>query len=511
MSINVSTPLISMENIGKRFGKVQVLENIDFNLYSGEVHILAGENGAGKSTLMKILSGVYTDFQGTIKMEGRRINPATPLEANNLGISVIHQELSLIPTMNVRDNLFLGRPLTKGGFILDREQKHKAQLVLKEVGLDIPVDNLVDDLSISMQQLIEIAKAISINAKIIIMDEPSSALNSQDVELLFSLIKKLKNQNCGIVYISHRMEEIEKLADRITVLRDGKYVGTALAENLSIPLLINWMVGREMKNLFPRHEVSAGKEKLRIENLNVYKNKIKGKRVVNGVSFSVNSGEILGIAGLQGCGASELLMGLFGGYNKKCADHIFLNGKEIIIKNPRDAIKKRIALLTNDRKATGLVLSMSIIANICMAGLKKLTTWGWRKKSREKEASVKQGEILQIRTPSYEMDANQLSGGNQQKTAIGKWMQISPEVLLLDEPTRGIDIGAKHEIYGLMNQWTKKGISIVLITSEMPELLAMSDRIIVMHRGSFTAEFLRDEASAEKILEAAMGKERVTI
>jgi len=339
LSINVSTPLISMENIGKRFGKVQVLENIDFNLYSGEVHILAGENGAGKSTLMKILSGVYTDFQGTIKMEGRRINPATPLEANNLGISVIHQELSLIPTMNVRDNLFLGRPLTKGGFILDREQKHKAQLVLKEVGLDIPVDNLVDDLSISMQQLIEIAKAISINAKIIIMDEPSSALNSQDVELLFSLIKKLKNQNCGIVYISHRMEEIEKLADRITVLRDGKYVGTALAENLSIPLLINWMVGREMKNLFPRHEVSAGKEKLRIENLNVYKNKIKGKRVVNGVSFSVNSGEILGIAGLQGCGASELLMGLFGGYNKKCADHIFLNGKEIIIKNPRDAIK----------------------------------------------------------------------------------------------------------------------------------------------------------------------------
>ncbi len=508
LNSDLSTPVITMKGIGKQFGKVRVLENIEFEIFPGEVHILAGENGAGKSTLMKILSGVYTSYEGTISMAGKVIAPATPLEANHMGISVIHQELSLIPSMNVRDNLFLGRPVTSLGFIRDREQNKKALAVLNDVGLDVSADAFVEDLPISIQQLIEIAKAISINAKVIIMDEPSSSLNSKDVEILFSLIEKLKEQGCGIVYISHRMEEIERLANRITVLRDGKFVGTAPAEKLPIPKLINWMVGRELTNIFPRYEMNRGKEKLRIENLTVSDNE---KTFVKSVNLTVKSGEILGIAGLQGCGASELLLGLFGGYNKKTAEHIYLNGKEISIKNPSDAVKSKIALLTNDRKATGLVLSMSIIANICMSGLVELSRWGWRNISGEISAAEKQGDALQIHASSYEMEVGMLSGGNQQKAAIAKWMQISPEVLLLDEPTRGIDVGAKHEIYQLMNEWTKQGISIVLITSEMPELLAMSDRVVVMHRGSITAEFSREETDAENILAAAMGKETIRV
>lgn len=509
MSSNLSMPIVSMKGIGKIFGNVRVLENIDFEIFSGEVHILAGENGAGKSTLIKILSGVYTNFEGKMKMNGREIVPGTPLEANHLGISVIHQELSLIPSMSVKDNLFLGRPHTRAGFILDKEHHKAAFSILKEMGIQIDIDENIENLPISIQQLIEIAKAISINAQVIIMDEPSSALNTKDVERLFSLINKLKKQGAGIVYISHRMEEIERLADRITVLRDGKLIGTALAANLPIPKLINWMVGRDLTDQFSRHYSSTGIEKLRVENLTV-KNKT-GSKTVDNVSLTVNEGEILGIAGLQGSGASELLMEIFGGHETKSENYIFLNGAKISVKSPSGAIKKNIALLTNDRKATGLILPMSLTSNICMAGLKGLTKWGWRSNSKEKSAAKKHGTELSIRANSYDMEVNMLSGGNQQKVVIGKWMQIAPEILLLDEPTRGIDIGAKHEIYQLMNEWTKRRISILLITSEMPELLAMSDRILVMHRGSVTAEYMRNEFDAEKILEAAMGKERLRI
>jgi ABC-type sugar transport system ATPase subunit len=507
LSSNLSTPIVSMKRIGKIFGKVRVLENVDFDIHPGEVHILAGENGAGKSTLIKILSGVYSSSEGTIMMNGSEIAPQTPLEANSIGISVIHQELSLVPSMSVKDNLFLGRPHTRAGFILDKEHHRQALSVLSKMGIYVDIDEKIENIPISIQQLIEIAKALSINSRVIIMDEPSSALNVKDVEILFSLIEKLKKQGAGIVYISHRMEEIKRLADRITVLRDGELIGTALAADLPIPKLINWMVGRDLIDRFPRHDTSTGVEKLRIENLTV-KNKV-GSKTVDNVSISVNAGEILGIAGLQGSGTSELLMGIFGGYKTNAADHFFLNGEEIIIKSPSDAIKKNIALLTNDRKATGLVLPMSLTANICMAGLKNLTKWGWRKRSKEKISAKKHGTELSIRAYSYDMEVNMLSGGNQQKVAIGKWMQISPQILLLDEPTRGIDIGAKHEIYQLMNEWTNQGISILLITSEMPELLAMSDRILVMHRGSITAEYMRNEFNAEKILEAAMGKEKL--
>lgn len=506
MNDNRIEPIVAMKQIGKKFGNVRVLEGVDFDIYPGEVHVLAGENGAGKSTLIKILSGVHTSFQGEIWLNGEKVAPSSPLEANLIGISVIHQELSLIPAMSVADNLFLGRPETKAGFMRDKLHRAKAQELVKDMGIEVDIDTAIENCSISIQQLIEITKAVSIHAKVIVMDEPSSALNARDVETLYTLIDKLKSNGCGIVYISHRMEEIERLADRITVLRDGKYVGTSLAKDLPIPKLINWMVGRDISEPIARSGKLSGEEKLSVERVTVYEGQGR-KKLVDGVSLSVKSGEILGIAGLQGSGASELLMGIFGGYEKKSVDQLILNGKRIQVESPADAIKNGIAFLTNDRKATGLVLSMSITDNTCLADLNNLTKWGWRNGSKEKKVAEEHGKMMGLRLPSYETQVVNLSGGNQQKVAIAKWLQIKPHVLLLDEPTRGIDIGAKHEIYALINELTKTGMAILLITSEMPELLALSDRIMVMHRGKITAEFKQDEATAEKILEAAMGKE----
>jgi ribose transport system ATP-binding protein len=499
-------PLVSMKGITKHFGPVKVLDKVDFSIYPGEVHILAGENGAGKSTLMKILAGAYSDYQGRILMEDREIRPSSPLDANRHGIAAIHQELSLIPSMSVADNLYLGHPVTRFGFVRHEFHKKSAQEVLGRAGLDVGVATLVEDLPISVQQLIEITKAIRLNARVMIMDEPSSALNARDVETLFDLVKQLKSENRGIVYITHRLEEMHRLADRITVLRDGGLVGSSPASELSENTLIHWMVGREMEEQFPRHTPQTSSEALRVENLTVYKPKRALRPFVDKVSLTVGRGEILGIGGLQGSGASELFLGLFGALPRRTEGRIFIEGKPVRIRSPREAIASGIALLTNDRKATGLVSSMSVTANLCLASLPDLCRYGWRRPRAEELLAAKMGEALQLRAASYDMEAGDLSGGNQQKVAIGKWLSTNPRVLLLDEPTRGIDVGAKHEIYQLMNEWTARGISILLVTSEMPELLAMSDRIIVMHRGAVTAELSRREATAEAVLEAAIGK-----
>ena len=503
-------PLVFMQGITKRFGSVKVLENVDFPIYGGEIHILAGENGAGKSTLMKILSGVYTDYEGTISVDGKATHPTNPLESNNYGISAIYQELSLVPPLSVADNLCLGHPLTKYGFIDKKAEKVEASRTLERIGLDVDVDSLVEDFSLSVQQLIEIAKAIRLNAKVIVMDEPSSALNSHDVETLFSLVDQLKKQNCGIVYITHRMEEIYHLADRISVLRDGRLIGSALACDVPEKKLITWMVGREINEQFPVHETWATGESLRVEHFSVYKDSWYSKAMVDNVSFAVGKGEILGIGGLQGSGASDLFMGIFGSDNFKTQGTIYINTKPVKIHSPREAIRNGIALLTNDRKATGLVLSMSVIANICMASMRKLSIFGFMNERTERKVAQYMVKTLGIKARSLEMDVKDLSGGNQQKVAIGKWLQTKPEIMLLDEPTRGVDVSAKHEIYQQMNTWKAEGLSIVLITSEMPELLALSDRIIVMHRGKITAEFAHDEATAENVLEAAMGKSRIS-
>ncbi len=496
-----------MTGINKRFGPVQVLYDVRLDIFPGEVHILAGENGAGKSTLVKILAGVYPDFEGTIEIDGRTVRPDSPLAANALGVAVIYQELSLVPSMSVADNIFLGRPrIGRGGLVDDRAQQAEARRLLQQLGVEIDVTQNVEELPIGTQQLIEIVKALSYNANVIVMDEPTSALSAPEVDRLFALIEQLKARGFGIVYITHKMEEIERIADRITVLRDGRFVGSAPAPELPLGKLVHWMVGREVDRQFPRHVPHLGEERLRVEGLVVRVGGRGRQPSVGGVSLSVRAGEILGIGGLQGSGASQLLLGLFDGRASRASGRVWLDGRPIRLARPRDAIERGIALLTNDRKATGLVLTMSVIANATLADLRRLSAGGWRRPDRERQATARLGESLRLRAASLEMDVAELSGGNQQKVALAKWLQTGPKVLLLDEPTRGIDVGAKQEVYQLMNEWTSQGIAIILITSEMPELLAMSDRILVMHRGRVTAELSGTQATADRVLEAAMGK-----
>lgn len=496
--------LVRMSGITKRFGSVTVLRDVSLDIRGGEVLILAGENGAGKSTLIKILGGVHTEFEGTLEIDGRAVQPRSPLEAAQLGVSVIFQELSLVPSMTVADNIFLGRSLTRFGLVQDSAQKEQAQRLLDQLGIEIDVTRRVEDLPISQQQLVEIAKALAQEARVIVMDEPTSALNAPEVEKLFGLVASLKARGCGIVYITHKMEEIERVADRITVLRDGQFIGTAPAAELPPARLIEWMVGREMGEQFPRHAASPGNERLRLEGFSVPAP--RGGWAVENVSLTVRAGEIVGVAGLQGSGNSDLFLGLFGAHGRRFQGQAWLDGRPLGIGSPRGAIDQRVALLTNDRKATGLVLTLSIIANATLADLPRLSPAGWRRPDRERAAAQKLGEALSLRAASLDVEVGTLSGGNQQKVALGKWLQTEPQLLLLDEPTRGIDIGAKREIYQLLNQLTARGIAILLITSELPELLALSDRVVVMHRGRITAEFTRAEASAERVLAAAMGQ-----
>lgn len=508
LAISDSDSLVAMRGITKRFGNITVLENVNFDLRAGEVHVLAGENGAGKSTLIKILAGVYPQFDGDIHINGQLVRPRSPVHANELGVAVIYQELSLIGSMSVADNIFLGRQKSHGGFVDERRQQLAARDCLARLGLDIDPREPVERFSIGTQQCIEIAKALSQHARAIVMDEPTSALNGPEVERLFALIDQLKREGCGIVYISHKMEEIERIADRITVLRDGKLIGTTPAAELPPPLLIQWMVGREIGEQFPRHTPRFGAIRLEARNFSVFPGGRSAGAKVSAASLTVRAGEIVGIGGLQGAGASELLLGMFGAFGRRTSGELLVDGRQLSISSPQRAIEAGLALLTNDRKKTGLVLPLSILANIVLAGLKNLSLRGWRRTAAERQVASEMTATLRIRAASVEMPVSALSGGNQQKVAIAKWLQIKPRVLMLDEPTRGIDIGAKREIYELLNRLTESGVAILLITSEMPELLALCDRIIVMHRGKITAEINRGEATPENVLAAAMGQQR---
>jgi ABC-type sugar transport system ATPase subunit len=504
-------PLLLMTGIGKRFTSVPVLEDVRFELNAGEVHILAGENGAGKSTLMKILAGVYTSYTGQIEMEGQPVKFASIHEASAAGIAIIHQELSLVPAMTVEENIFLGREMSKGPWLSQGQMRQRAQSLLTGVGLDINISKRVGDYSLGTQQMIEICKALAFESKIIVMDEPTSALTDVEVQRLFAIIDKLKKQGRGIIYITHKMEEIYRIADRITVLRDGRYIGTDLAARLNQSELVKWMVGRELSGQFPRRRSEAGRTILEVDDFTVPDQSGKPFPAVNKVSFKLHSGEILGLAGLGGSGNSELLNGLFGTYGTTAFGKVLFDGKPYCPRDPDGGIVAGMALLTNDRKATGLVLGMNIVENTTLAALKKYSPFGWLQPRREAECARRQGESVRLKASSLAMPVDALSGGNQQKVAIAKWIETGPKVLLLDEPTRGVDIGAKHEIYELMNQWTSQGIAIILISSEMPELMAMSDRILVMHRGQITAEFTSAEATQENILRAAMGEHAMEV
>lgn len=496
--------VVRMSHISKRFGLVTVLEDVSFELRPGEVHLLAGENGAGKSTLIKILAGVHREYDGQVEINGELVRFKSPLDANRHGIAVIHQELSLIGSMSVADNMFLGRQQTYAGFVRDRKQREAVGGWLAKLGIDVDPNARVGELPVATQQLIEIAKALSHQAQIIVMDEPTSALNDLEVERLFDLIAQLTAEGRGIVYISHKMDEIQKIANRITVLRDGKLIGTAPAVELPVPKLIEWMVGREVGESFHRQRVLPEAIRLEVSNLSASPSpEVTGPQLAN-ISLDLRRGEVVGVGGLEGSGASILFSTLFGAATKT-SDSIRLDGEPIEISSPQQAISAGIMLLPSDRRLTGLVLPLSVAANITLASLAKISPLGWRSQRRERHVARQAIEKLGIRAANFDLPAETLSGGNQQKVAIAKCLETEPRVLLLNEPTRGIDIGAKREIYKLLDQWAAQGISILLITSELPELLSLSDRIIVMHRGRITDEFACDEATAERVLAAAMG------
>ncbi|AUZ64991.1 sugar ABC transporter ATP-binding protein [Citrobacter sp. CFNIH10] len=495
----MSETFLQMNHITKRFPGVLALSNVNFTLRKGEVHALLGENGAGKSTLMKILSGVYQPDEGDIIFEGKPVSFSDPLSAQNAGITIIHQEFNLFPELTVEENIFIGREFCKNNrWRLDEKQQRQAATeILQKLNLNISPETLVSDLTVAQQQMVEIAKAISVNAKILIMDEPTAALTETEIESLFQVTRLLKAQGTGIVYISHRLEELALIADRATVMRDGQYIDTVDYETVKISELIAMMVGRELGNIYPRREARTHQEPV----LEV--NGLTRKGVLNNIDFTLNRGEILGFAGLMGAGRTELARAIFGA-DPIDSGTIKLNGKTIVIKGISDAIAQGISYLTEDRKKEGLALNLSVERNIMLGNYPEYADrFGHVDSKRCQQTSEEQVRTLRIKTPHLEQAALNLSGGNQQKIIIARWVCKDTDILIFDEPTRGIDAGAKLEIYELMNRLVAKGKSIIMISSELPEVLGMCDRILVMRSGRITGELTADNATQEKIMQYA--------
>lgn len=495
----MNTPLLEMKDIDKSFSGVKVLQQVQFSLEAGEVHALMGENGAGKSTLMKILNGIYSRDNGSVRIKGAEQSLSSPSAAQGLGIVMIHQELNLIPHLTVMENIFLGREFTFGPTRLIRwgKMKQESTRYLSQLGLEINPETLVGDLSVGQQQLVEIAKALSMNTEILVLDEPTAALTDREIEGLFRVIASLKERGVGMIYISHRMEEIFRICDRITVMRDGRYVGTEEVASTDMDQIVKMMVGREIKDRFPKVDIEFGEEKLKVEGLSQ-------KGVLHDISFSVRAGEIVGIAGLMGAGRTELAKALFG-VTPIDSGSIILDGKPVQIRKPTDAIRAGLALVTEDRKDEGLILPMSIRENLGMTNLAAISNLGILSNAREDELAESMISSLRIKASGSGQAVGSLSGGNQQKVVIGKWLATKPQVFILDEPTRGVDIGAKKEIYDLMNRLASEGVAILMISSELPEVLGMSDRILVMREGKLTGHFKREEATQEKIMMCATG------
>ncbi|EFO90446.1 hypothetical protein CRE_26900 [Caenorhabditis remanei] len=493
----MSETFLQMKHITKRFPGVLALNDVQFSLRRGEVHALLGENGAGKSTLMKILSGVYQPDEGEIIFEDKPVSFSDPLSAQNVGITIIHQEFNLFPELTVEENIFIGREFCKKNrWRLDEKQQRQATIeILQKLNLAIKPDTLVADLTVAQQQMVEIAKAISVNARILIMDEPTAALTETEIESLFRVTRLLKEQGTGIVYISHRLEELALIADRATVMRDGQYISTVDYECVKISDLIAMMVGRDLGNIYPRREALQQ----RIPVLEV--NGLTRKGVLNDINFTLYRGEILGFAGLMGAGRTELARAIFGA-DSIDSGTLKLNGKETVIKDISDAIQQGISYLTEDRKKEGLALNLSVERNIMLGNYPEYSDrFGNVDSRRCQQTSEEQVKALRIKTPNLEQAALNLSGGNQQKIIIARWVCKDTDILIFDEPTRGIDVGAKLEIYELMNRLVAKGKSIIMISSELPEVLGMCDRILVMRSGRITGELSAKEATQEKIMQ----------
>ncbi len=492
------SPALKMQGIGKVFPGVIALDDVDFELLKGEVHILLGENGAGKSTLVKIISGAYQKSSGKIYLSGKEIEIKDPKHALDLGIGIIYQELNLIPNLTVAENIFLGREFLLMPGVIDQKQMNlAARKILDDLGVNINPKSPVNTLGIAQQQMVEVAKALSLNANILIMDEPTSALTDHEIKELFATIKRLKQTGVSIIYISHRLEELFEIGDRVSVLRDGRYVASHFISDISESELIRMMVDRELSEQYPKQEVEKREEVLRVEGLSV-------DHVLHDINFSLHKGEILGIAGLLGSGRTELARALFGVDNIRCGK-IFIGGRFKRINSPRRAINQKIGFLTEDRKRQGLVLNLSLKDNICLPSVDRFAKFGMVNREKEYRVAKKYVKELRIKTPGLNQKALYLSGGNQQKIVISKWLCSEADILIFDEPTRGIDVGSKVEIYQLMNSLTAKGVAIIMISSDLPEILGMSDRILVMHEGKISAEYLTSEATQEKILHSALG------
>ncbi|MEY8351995.1 sugar ABC transporter ATP-binding protein [Lachnospiraceae bacterium 54-53] len=488
--------IVQMQNITKTFPGVKALDDVSFYLRSGEVMALLGENGAGKSTLMKILSGVYPKDEGTIEVFGSAIREMTTQKAKDLGIAIIHQELNMCQHLTVAENIFLGRERTKGMILSEKEMNHAAAGILERMNIELDPGELVGSLAVSKQQMVEIAKALSMNARILIMDEPTSALTSKEINDLFAIIRKLREEGCGIVYISHRLEELKHIVDRVTIMRDGRFITSMEYDQSRMDEIIAHMVGREIKQKFPRVTCHKGKKILEVRNLNA-------GRMVRDVSLELYEGEIVGIAGLMGAGRTETTRAIFGADPKE-SGQIFLNGEEIIIRRVEDSIKAGIVLAPEDRKKDGLCTKLSIRDNISLPNLDILCgRLGIVNRKKENEMTQRSVDSLKIKLPNAEVDAGSLSGGNQQKVVVGKWLARDSRVVIFDEPTRGIDVAAKVEIYHLMNELKQRGIGVLFVSSEMPEVLGISDRIIVMCDGKITGELMTAEATQDKILKYA--------
>ncbi|MGI9860620.1 sugar ABC transporter ATP-binding protein [Moorella naiadis] len=492
--------ILEMRQITKSYPGVQALNKVDFVLYAGEVHALVGENGAGKSTLMKILAGAVPRDAGEIKVKGEAVSTWDPREAQAQGIAIIYQERNLIPYLNVAQNIFLGRePGAKGLVDFPRLYRNARELIGK-IGADINIHARVGKLTAAQQQMVEIAKALSMQAEIILMDEPTSSLSEREKEALFTLIRQLKDQGKAIIYISHRMEEIFEIADRITVLRDGEKIGTYLPAEIDKESLVRLMVGRAIKEDSYYQQIKVGAKVLEVKNLS-------RKGAFNNISFSLAAGEILGFAGLVGAGRSEMARVLFG-VDKLDGGAIYFKGQRVKINASQDALKLGIGLVPEDRKEQGLILGMTVKENMTLALLREIAPLGVISRLRQLKFCQQYTARLNLKTPSFEQKVRNLSGGNQQKVVIAKWLAVNPAVLILDEPTRGIDVGAKSEIHNLIRQMAENGIAVMVISSELPELLQLCHRILIMREGELVGEVAREAASEELIMSYATGGKR---
>src|SRR5437870_497126 len=502
--------LLEMRSISKAFPGVRALDGVSFDLNAGEIHALVGENGAGKSTLIKILAGVYPhpEYGGQIFLDGSERRFANVRDAKNAGIAVIYQELSLVKELSVAESIFLGREPRRFGIINWEELYSRAQKLLSDLHLEIDPRTPVVNLGIGQQQLVEIAKALSQDARILVLDEPTAALTDAEVETLFGILNGLRSRGVAMIYISHKLDEVFRISDRITVLRDGRTIDTSAAHETDESSVIAKMVGREVDQIFPEPNHHWGEVVFEVRDVTVEDPAVPGKLFVDRISFAARKGEVLGIAGLMGSGRTELLMAIFGAHPGRKSAEIFVDQTPVQINQPGDAIKHGIGFVTEDRKRYGLILDQTILRNMTLAGLRKLSGRFMTDEDAEAVAGERALRDLRVKATSVFTIAGTLSGGNQQKVVLAKWLLTNPRVLFLDEPTRGIDVGAKQEIYAQINRLAESGLAIVLVSSELPEVLGLSDRVIVLHEGRVTGEFARSEATPEAVMSCATGHAR---